>query len=396
MASKERAPSNDKALSAHQGVRPEAQSAEMQDQQMVPASSAQKATMAPHLLLPHDMLQLQRALGNRAVSRLLGKAKLPTTPLDTPVLQRTSAAQLQGDDPTVAQQANETGMPDSLKSGIETLSGIGLDDLTVHYSSSEPAQLQSLAYAQGSDIYVGPGQERHLPHEAWHVVQQRQGRVQPTVNLEGAEINDDPALEQEADVMGARALQMPVQNAAPIETRPGRVAQRKPVIQMAITGVTQIGVADIAQSKTNRCWAAAGWCIHQHAGGTAYTTEKAFVTAKGDTTAQSDYRRNRPTDIDRIIGSSSGHNRLSGSEKAKSYSKAAISRELNKNKPIVANVSKNHYVVICGKRKNDGDYQLEIMDPGSGSKSWEDTTGPSATRIATVGGYTLSVLYYTK
>jgi hypothetical protein len=25
-----------------------------------------------------------------------------------------------------------------------------------------------------------PGQEQHLPHEAWHVVQQKQGRVKPT------------------------------------------------------------------------------------------------------------------------------------------------------------------------------------------------------------------------
>ena len=29
----------------------------------------------------------------------------------------------------------------------------------------------ALAYAQGSDIHLAPGQEQHLPHEAWHVVQ---------------------------------------------------------------------------------------------------------------------------------------------------------------------------------------------------------------------------------
>lgn len=51
----------------------------------------------------------------------------------------------------------------------------------MHYNSSRPAQLQALAYAQGSDIHLGPGQERHLPHEAWHGVQQAQGRVQPTL-----------------------------------------------------------------------------------------------------------------------------------------------------------------------------------------------------------------------
>ena len=38
--------------------------------------------------------------------------------------------------------------------------------------ASQPAQLQAHAYAQGSNIFIAPGQERHLPHEAWHVVQQ--------------------------------------------------------------------------------------------------------------------------------------------------------------------------------------------------------------------------------
>jgi hypothetical protein len=100
---------------------------------------------------------------------------------------------------------NKTGMPDSLKSGVESLSGYSMDNVKVHYNSSKPAQLNALAYAQGSDIHVGPGQETHLPHEAWHVVQQMQGRVQPTIQEKGVGINDDVALESEADVMGARA-----------------------------------------------------------------------------------------------------------------------------------------------------------------------------------------------
>jgi len=81
-----------------------------------------------------------------------------------------------------------------------------MSDVKVHYNSSKPAQLSALAYAQGNDIHVGPGQEKHLPHEAWHVVQQRQGRVQPTMQMkESVPVNDDPGLEHEADVMGAKA-----------------------------------------------------------------------------------------------------------------------------------------------------------------------------------------------
>ena len=101
---------------------------------------------------------------------------------------------------------NETGLPDGLKSGIESLSGMSLDDVQVHYNSAQPAQLNALAYAQGTDIHVAPGQEQHLPHEAWHVVQQAQGRVQPTMQLEGGvPVNDDHTLEHEADTMGERA-----------------------------------------------------------------------------------------------------------------------------------------------------------------------------------------------
>ena len=107
-----------------------------------------------------------------------------------------------------APRANNTGLPDQLKSGIESLSGLSMDHVRVHFNSSQPAQLNALAYAQGSDIHLAPGQEQHLPHEAWHVVQQAQGRVQPTMQMKGMAINDDQGLETEADLMGARAVQM--------------------------------------------------------------------------------------------------------------------------------------------------------------------------------------------
>lgn len=98
------------------------------------------------------------------------------------------------------------GLPGGLRAGIESLSGVAMDDVRVHYGSAQPAQLNALAYAQGSDIHLAPGQEQHLPHEAWHVAQQRQGRVAPTMQMAGVGINDDAGLESEADAMGARAL----------------------------------------------------------------------------------------------------------------------------------------------------------------------------------------------
>ncbi|PRC91361.1 DUF4157 domain-containing protein [Solimicrobium silvestre] len=106
-----------------------------------------------------------------------------------------------------ATKPNNTGLPNQLKAGIESLSGMSMDHVKVNYDSDKPSQLNAHAYAQGSEIHVAPGQEQHLPHEAWHVVQQAQGRVRPTTQLkEGVPINDDASLEAEADLMGARAL----------------------------------------------------------------------------------------------------------------------------------------------------------------------------------------------
>jgi len=105
-----------------------------------------------------------------------------------------------------APHPNLTGLPDDLKSGIENLSGFSMDDVRVHYNSSKPATVQALAYTQGTDIHVAPGQEKHLPHEAWHVVQQKAGRVSPTTNINGMPVNDNAALEHEADVMGEKAV----------------------------------------------------------------------------------------------------------------------------------------------------------------------------------------------
>ncbi|MFC3176871.1 DUF4157 domain-containing protein [Undibacterium amnicola] len=106
-------------------------------------------------------------------------------------------------------QPNNTGLPNQLKAGIESLSGMSMDHVKVHYNSSQPAQLNAHAYAQGSEIHVAPGQEQHLPHEAWHVVQQAQGRVRPTTQMkQGVPVNDDAGLESEADVMGDKAMQL--------------------------------------------------------------------------------------------------------------------------------------------------------------------------------------------
>jgi hypothetical protein len=170
------------------------------------------ATSPPSALRPADILVLQRAVGNRAVNRMLSRQS-GALPSQSSTHVNAVQRKVEEEEPLHAKfetdriRGNRTGLPDGLKSGVESLSGLSLDGVHVHYNSPEPARLNALAYTRGSDIYVSPGQERHLPHEAWHVVQQARGRVRPTMQLkEGVPVNDDEGLEREADVMGAKAL----------------------------------------------------------------------------------------------------------------------------------------------------------------------------------------------
>lgn len=110
------------------------------------------------------------------------------------------------------ERPNNTGLPDNLKKGIENHSGYSMDDVRVHYNSDKPTQLNALAYAQGTNIHIAPGQEKHLPHEAWHVVQQKQGRVQPTMQMQGVNVNDNEGLEKEADELGEKIIQRETDN----------------------------------------------------------------------------------------------------------------------------------------------------------------------------------------
>ena len=100
-----------------------------------------------------------------------------------------------------------------MKARTERASGLSLDDVRVHYNSPEPETIRSHAFARGADIHLAPGQERHLPHEAWHMVQQKQGRVAPTTRVGGMAVNDDAGLEREADAgrldPGASATSVP-------------------------------------------------------------------------------------------------------------------------------------------------------------------------------------------
>ncbi len=152
------------------------------------SNQAEPETVSPAAA---GVLQMQRMLGNQAVLQLM-RLNASAVP------DREKAAPPAG--------SNTTGLPDNLKQGVEQLSGMSMDDVRVHYNSDRPARVGASAYTQGTDIHVAPGQERHLPHETWHVVQQARGRVRATMQIRGADVNDDAGLEKEADEVGSYAV----------------------------------------------------------------------------------------------------------------------------------------------------------------------------------------------
>lgn len=165
-----------------------------------PESIIQHARINPKSLTHADVMQLQRTIGNRAVGRLLSGIGNSSMAQQATVQRQEipeeeelrqgkmiETVQMQEipeeEDPLQTKSENNPGMPDNLKAGVENLSGIDMSDVRVHYNSEKSAEVGASAYTQGTDIHVAPGQERHLSHDAWHVVQQAQSRVKQVIQM---------------------------------------------------------------------------------------------------------------------------------------------------------------------------------------------------------------------
>lgn len=86
-------------------------------------------------------------------------------------------------------------LPANLQHNLESAHGVNLSDVKVHVGH-EATLIGAKAFTQGSDIHLAPGQEQHLPHEAWHVAQQKQGRVESSTLAEGlVEVREEQSFE---------------------------------------------------------------------------------------------------------------------------------------------------------------------------------------------------------
>lgn len=108
----------------------------------------------------------------------------------------------------------KSAIPISLQQKAESSLGHDFSQVKVHQNSNKAVQLQAKAFAKGNDIHFAPGQfnpgtsagKTLIGHELAHVAQQREGKVQQTMQQNTLGINNDIALEREADTRGSAML----------------------------------------------------------------------------------------------------------------------------------------------------------------------------------------------
>ncbi len=111
-------------------------------------------------------------------------------------------------------ESSNSKLPGNVQAKMEGTLGHDFSNVNIHTNSSKAKDVGALAYTQGNDVHFAPGQfkpdtkqgQELIGHEFAHVVQQSQGRVQPTTQAKGMPVNDDKGLEKEADDMGRKVV----------------------------------------------------------------------------------------------------------------------------------------------------------------------------------------------
>ena len=122
-------------------------------------------------------------------------------------------AQAKTETTTQAKSDAPNGLSGDVRGKMENSFGADFSGVNIHTNSLQAKEIGALAYTQGSDVHFAPGQynpdtqsgQELLGHELTHVVQQREGRVEPTTQVNGMPVNDNHGLENEADTLGAKA-----------------------------------------------------------------------------------------------------------------------------------------------------------------------------------------------
>lgn len=152
--------------------------------------------------------------GNRALQARLNlwSVRLATGSSPSPqTIQRKGGHGVEAFQVPLRQKAGGLPLPKDVRSKMENAFGADFSDVRVHIGH-EATSLGAIAYTWGTNIHFAPGQysphtiqgQKLLGHELWHVLQQKQGRVQNPFGG-GVAVVQDHALEAEADRMGIKA-----------------------------------------------------------------------------------------------------------------------------------------------------------------------------------------------
>lgn len=98
-----------------------------------------------------------------------------------------------------------TEIPVQLKTRTEDSTRVPFNYVRANYNSDKPAKLDTLAYTNGNQVGISPGQKRYSAYDLRNAMQQKLNAVRASVRYEGNEaINTDVELERQSDVSGVR------------------------------------------------------------------------------------------------------------------------------------------------------------------------------------------------
>lgn len=201
----------------------------------------------------HPLLELQAAIGNRAMNQwLAARRKTPDT--RQPIQAKSEfqgLAQTLMDESAQAEALPATlttgtttsqgkPMPETVQQKMEAAFNTDFSDVRIH-EGPEAERIGAIAFTRGRDIHFAPGKynptsqsgQELLGHELDHVLQQRMGRV-AAPQTGSFPINTDPALEAEADRLGKQAAQGELAKGTTeqeIRTKPDALTLVNPPIQ---------------------------------------------------------------------------------------------------------------------------------------------------------------------
>jgi antitoxin component HigA of HigAB toxin-antitoxin module len=104
-------------------------------------------------------------------------------------------------------------MPEEVQANMEHSFGEDFSDVQIHDNSTKAEDLGAKAFTQGKDVHFAPGEfqpdskegQELIGHELTHVVQQKECKVHGSEVHGKKMVNQDPALEKEADDAGKLA-----------------------------------------------------------------------------------------------------------------------------------------------------------------------------------------------